>query len=63
MGVLAETCRNATQSNGRKSAQRPCGATSESAREDFEGRSLDATPAASYDDRHTESDPVALHTQ
>jgi len=37
MGVLAETCRNTTQSNGRNSAQSPCGATSKSAYEDFEG--------------------------
>jgi len=63
MGVLAETCRNATQSNGRKSAQRPCGATSESAREDFEGRSLDAMSATSYENRRTERDPVAPHIE
>ena len=59
MGGLAESCRNATQSNGGKSASRPCGATSESAYEDFEGRYSDATSDTSYDDRHIGCDPVA----
>jgi len=59
MGGLAETCRNATQGNGRNSAQRPCSATIESAYENLEGQSLDAMSATSYDDRHTECDPIA----
>ena len=63
MGGLAETCRNTTQSNGRRSAQRPCGATIGSAYKNFEGRSLDATPAAFCDDWRMTRDPVVPCTR
>ena len=50
MGGLAETYRDTTQSNGINSARRLCGATIGSTYVDFEGRSLDATSAASCGD-------------